>query len=88
MSHLSHPPWFHYTNDIWFKSTNYEAPRNSLFSILLLLPLAQIFSSAPCLQISSVYAYIRPVTWETKFHTHARQQQTYGFVHFHLYVFR
>jgi hypothetical protein len=54
------------------KNSNYAAPRYAIFSTLPSLhpSLVQIFSSAPCSQMPSVY--IPPLMSETMFHTHYR----------------
>jgi len=52
---------------VTFDETLYYA----VFSILLLLPLIQIFSSALCFQVPSIY--VLPLWWKIKFHTHTKQ---------------
>jgi hypothetical protein len=56
------------------KSTSYEAPHYAVFSSFLPFdpPLVQIFSSACCSQIPSVYVLL--IMSETKFHTHTKLQ--------------
>jgi hypothetical protein len=58
--HPSHPPWFHYPNNFWWRKDQ-ENPNRAIYSILLLLlPLQyQISSSAPSCLTSS--AYNRPL---------------------------
>jgi hypothetical protein len=48
---------------------NYEAPH---YVVFYSLPPLQIFSSAPCSQTPSIC--VLPLVWETKFHTHKKQQ--------------
>jgi hypothetical protein len=59
---------------ILIKNINYDAPHYAIFSNLLLChpSSVQIFSSAPCSQVPSVYVLV--LTSETKFHTHTKLQ--------------
>jgi len=49
-----------------------EALHYAVFSNFSPLPLRLIFSSTPCYQIPSIYD--PPLVWETKFHTHTKQE--------------
>jgi hypothetical protein len=67
------------------KSTNHEAPRYSVFSIIPSLhsSLVQIFSSVLSSQTSSFY--IPLLMSETKFHTHIKPKEKYLFCNIHVF---
>jgi hypothetical protein len=88
LHHLLHPPSLDHLKNMWV--------RGQITQLLIMqfptapLPLhpsyVQIFPSAPCSQTPSVC--VLPLMWQTKFHTHTKQQVKLYFVYFKLYVFR
>jgi len=69
------------------KRASYEAPHYAVFSSLLPLPPSkvQIFSSAPCSQIPSIYVLL--LVWRIKFHIHTKPVVNVWFSYYSLWVF-
>jgi len=68
-----HSSWFYHLKNL-LMATDYEA-RHFTLSLITLLPRpswAHISSSAPYTHVPS--AHVPPSVWETKFHTHIKQQ--------------
>jgi hypothetical protein len=83
-------PWLDHLNSIWWNSQVWSSSLcNFLWLPVTSFLLVQIFSTAPCSQTLPIYVYT--LRWETKLHTHTKQQGCFLLhhnVHVHVHVSR
>jgi hypothetical protein len=86
MSRISHPSRLDRSNYTWGRLQIMNLLIMHTYNLSLHPSLIQIFSSAPCSQILSVY--ITPLMPGTKFHTHTEQHVKLSCVYSNVYIFQ
>jgi hypothetical protein len=83
MFHPSHPRFDH-CNNIFAKSSNYEAGHYEILSSFCFLPLMSKYSHYPVIKLQSVFAFCM----RSQISHFTQNKENYSFLYFSSYVFR